>query len=176
MDIKQIALDLYNAALEKQFGENRNLLEAIALYRESANLGFSASQTNLGDFYQKGESVPQSDLVALYWATRAVERGEPTAYLSVASILFRNSVDFETGTEALKFAALARFFLPEGGNKDMATLLENLLLNNLPKAQCEEAYKLAQSWTPLFQEEYLQDDSPVFERARVKLKSGHTKD
>lgn len=160
------AIHLYSSALEKQFGERKDLAEAVALYRQSANLGFSAAQNNLGDCYQKGEHVPQSDAVALYWATRAAERGEPTAYLGVAQVLFRNAVDHETATEALKYAALARFHLPSGGNKDIATLLESLLVKSLPQDLCELAYELAGAWEPLYQEEYLQGDSPVFEAAR----------
>lgn len=160
------AIQLYSSALEKHFGEDKDLAEAVALYRQSANLGFSAAQNNLGDCYQKGEHVPQSDAVALYWATRAAERGEPTAYLGVASILFRNAVDHETATEALKFAALARYYLPSGGNRDIATVLEHLLVQSLPKSFIASAYELAAAWEPLYQETNLQEDSPVFERAR----------
>jgi TPR repeat protein len=164
------AIQLYSSALQKQFGEQKDLAEAVALYRQSANLGFSAAQNNLGDCYQKGVHVPQSDAVALYWATRAAERGEPTAYLGLASILFRNAVDHETAAEALKYAALARFHLSSGGNKDIATLLQNLLVNSLPKEVCESACELARAWEPLYQEEYLQEDSPVFEQARQGVK------
>jgi TPR repeat protein len=160
------AIELYSSALKKHFGDDKDLAGAVGLYRQSANLGFSAAHNNLADCYQKGEHVPQSDAVALYWATRAAERGEPTAYLGVASILFRNAVDHETATEALKFAALARYYLPSGGNKDMATVLEHLLVHSLPKSFIASAYELAAAWEPLYQETNLQEDSPVFERAR----------
>jgi uncharacterized protein len=70
----QNARDLYLQALLKQWGENPDTAEAFRLYQASANLGFAGAQNNLGDYYERGQVIPQSDVGAVYWYTRAAER------------------------------------------------------------------------------------------------------
>jgi len=52
--------------------------------------------------------------------------------------------------------------LTEGGNKDLATLLEGLIAAKLSRSSHEDFTSRLKNWEPLFQEEYLQSDSPAF--------------
>jgi hypothetical protein len=161
-DMADDARALYHQALLKQWGENPDIAEAFRLYQKSADLGFAGAQNNLGDHYERGQVVPQSDVGAVFWYTRAAERGEPTAYLGLASILGNCEAGDELLIEALKYAVLAKALLPDGGNKDLAVVLEGLIAAKLSgKAQAELSNRIL-NWEPLMQEEYLQSDSPVF--------------
>ena len=158
----QNARDLYLQALLKQWGENPDPAEAFRLYQASADLGFAGAQNNLGDYYERGQVVPQSDVGAVYWYTRAAERGEPTAYLGLASVLGNCEAGDELLIEALKYAVLAKALLPDGGNKDLAIVLDGLIAAKLSgKAQVELRTRIL-NWEPLMQEKYLQSDSPAF--------------
>lgn len=154
--------DLYLQALLKQWGENPDPEEAFRLYQASADLGFAGAQNNLGDHYERGEVVPQSDVGAVYWYTRAAERGEPTAYLGLASVLGNCDAGDDLLIEALKYAVLAKALLPDGGNKDLATVLEGLIAAKLSRSSHEDFTNRLKNWEPLFQEEYLQADNPAF--------------
>jgi hypothetical protein len=158
----QNARDLYLQALLKQWGENPDPEEAFRLYQTSADLGFAGAQNNLGDHYERGEAVPQSDVGAVYWYTRAAERGEPTAYLGLASVLGNSDAGDDVLIEALKYAFLAKELLPEGGNKDLATVLQGLIAAKLSRSLHDEFIQRVKNWEPLFQEEYLASDSPAF--------------
>ena len=103
---------LYHLALLMQWGENPDPEEALRHYQTSADLGFAGAQNNLGDHYERGEVVPQSDVGAVYWYTRAAERGEPTAYLGLASVLGNSDAGDDVLIEALKYAFLAKELLP----------------------------------------------------------------
>ena len=156
------ARGLYLQALLKQWGVNPVPEEAFRLYQSSADLGFAGAQNNLGDHYERGQVVPQSDVGAVFWYTRAAERGEPTAYLGLASVLGKCEAGDDLLIEALKYAVLAKALLPDGGNKDLATVLEGLIAAKLTRSVHEEFTNRLQNWKPLFQEEYLQADNPAF--------------
>lgn len=156
------ARELYLQALRKQWSEKPDPAEAFRLYQASADLGFAGAQNNLGDHYERGHVIAQSDVGAVYWYTRAAERGEPTAYLGLASVLGKCEADDDLLVEALKYAVLAKALLPDGGNKDLASLLEGLIAAKLSRSIHEEFAHRLKNWEPLFQEEYLQADSPAF--------------
>lgn len=153
---------LYHRALLKQWGKNPDPHEAFCLYQASADLGFAGAQNNLGDHYERGQHVPQSDVGAVFWYTRAAERGEPTAYLGLASVLGKSEAGDDLLIEALKYAVLAKSLLPDGGNKDLATVLEGLIAAKLSKSSHDDFTNRLKNWEPLFQEEYLQADNPAF--------------
>lgn len=156
-----VARVLYHRALLKQWGENPDAAEALHLYQASADMGFAGAQNNLGDLYERGEVVPQSDVGAVFWYTRAAERGEPTAYLGLASVLGNSDAGDDLLVEALKYAVLAKALLPDGGNKDLATVLEGLIAAKLSRSSHEDFTNRLKNWEPLFQE-YLQADNPAF--------------
>ena len=149
----QNARDIYLQALLKQWGENPDPDEAFRLYQTSADMGFDGAQNNLGDHYERGEVVPQSALGAVFWYTRAAERGEPTAYLGLASVLGNSDAGDDLLVEALKYAVLAKALLPDGGNKDLANLLEGLIAAKLSRSSHEDLTNRLKNWEPLFQEE-----------------------
>jgi hypothetical protein len=64
--------------------------------------------------------------------------------------------------EALKYAFLAKELLPEGGNKDLATVLQGLIAAKLSMSLYDEFIQRVKNWELLFQEEYLASDSPAF--------------
>ena len=133
---------------------------AAQLYRQSAALGFAGAQNNLGDLYETGRGVPKSAMAAIYWYTRAAERGEPTAYLSLASLLSQDTTDPEILMEALKYAALAYNFLPAGTNKTSAEALSTAISAKLTQADRQRVLELVTRWAPLYQEERLMGDAP----------------
>ncbi len=134
---------------------------AAGLYLKSAVAGFAGAQNNLGDLYELGHGVPKNEKLAMYWYTRAAERGEPTAYLSLASFLSQGSDDTEALVEAAKYAALAFTFLPDGRNKEHAGSLTQSLSDKLGPDGKQRVLNLINQWTPLFQEEHLMGDAPT---------------
>ncbi len=152
--------EMFSEGLKLRTSAKPLLEEAAKLYRSSAALGFAGAQNNLGDLYESGEGVPKNHKAAIYWYTRAVERGEPTAYFSLASLLSEESNDPEILAEAMKFATLAYMFLPDGKNKASAGELASTIgakLNETKKASILESVN---RWVPLFQEARLMGDTP----------------
>jgi len=87
---RRLAYESFTTGLKARAASMPAYEDAARLYRQSADLGFAGAQNNLGDMYEAGQGVPKSEKAAIHWYTRAAERGEPTAYLSLASLL-RNS-------------------------------------------------------------------------------------
>lgn len=166
-----IAVTLTSDATKRKsyalFAEGMSLLkstppmpyEASQLYRRSADIGFAGAQNNLGDMYENGEGIPKSEKAAIYWYTRAAERGEPTAYLSLAHLLSNGSNDNDLLVESLKYATLAFTFLPNGKNKALAQTLASSLSEKLNPADKDRVVELVKRWMPLHQEERLMGDS-----------------
>jgi hypothetical protein len=134
--------------------------EGVKLYRYNANMGYAGSQNNFGDLFEKGLKVSKSDLLAVYWYTRAAERGEPTAFLSLASILSKESNNQDALVIATQFVTLATRLLPDGKNKAEAIdLLENLK-TRLSNDLIEYTDNLVSLFEPLYQERWLMSDAP----------------
>jgi hypothetical protein len=149
----------FNLALTGRADNKTSIDETIKLYRSSADAGFAGAQNNLGDMYENGEHVEKNKPFAVYWYTRAAERGEPTAYLSLSTILSDESKDESVLIEALKFALLAVHTLPEGLNAGVAQATARNILAMLPEAAINRAIDLARDWDPLYQEKYLMSDT-----------------
>ena len=154
------ATEAYSEGLKATKGPAPAMEAAAQFYRQSAVLGFAGAQNNLGDLYETGQGVPKSNKLAVYWYTRAAERGEPTAYFSLASILAEGAADPEVLVEALKYAVLAYNFLPTGSNKAEAEALTKILKAKLSSNDIERVRELAARWVPLYQEEHLLGDKP----------------
>jgi TPR repeat protein len=140
-------------------------VKAAELYRNAAELGYAGSQNNLGDLYENGEGTKKSDLFAVYWYARAAERGEPTAYLSLATLFADRAVDDEMRIEAMKYAILAIERLPEGLNKETARRCYKYLQGVLSEEDLKLANSRADGWKPLYQELRLMSDTP---RAKIQ--------
>lgn len=150
----------FSKALKSRWGKKPSLADAARYYRLAADEGFAGAQNNLGDMYEEGEGVPANGKFAVYWYTRAAERGEPTAYLSLSTFLSKDTNDEYVLIEALKFALLAAQRLPEGKNKTTAKETIRSITSRVSKDSISIAVDMAKKWEPLYQEEYLMADSP----------------
>ncbi len=154
------ATQIHNEAIHARWGDSPDPSLAARLYRKAADMGFAGSQNNLGDMYESGEALPRSDAAAAYWYARAAERGEPTAYMSLSTLLSRIAPDEEMLTEAAMFALLALRYLPPGHNSTVTATCFADLRARLPAASMERAKQKAMGWLPLFQEVNLLEDTP----------------
>ena len=152
------AVDKHNEALHCLNGNPSHPDKAVDLYRSASKEGFAGSQNNLGDLYEKGAFVSRSPVFAAYWYSRAAERGEPTAYLSLAGLLFDHAKDDAMLVEALTFAILAFNHLPEGKNRASALRRIKKLEDKLSEEQISDAKDQADNWVPLYQERRLMGD------------------
>jgi len=134
--------------------------EAVNLYRKNSHLGFAGSQNNFGDLFERGEIVPSDNLLAVYWYTRSSERGEPTAYFSLASVLEKSRNNIDALTVATKYAILASEKLPEGKNKSSAIQIRDTLKEILDPEIFEFAEDLAKHFKPIYEEKWTLSDSP----------------
>jgi hypothetical protein len=159
LDNKKQARANFNLAIKNRWGPKPSLEEAIRLYRLSADEGFAGAQNNLGDMYEDGSGVPANDKFAVYWYARAAERGEPTAYFSLSTLLPINTDDENVLIETLKFGILAANQLPEGKNKLAARANARSIASRLPQSAIDRAIELSKAWEPLYQEKSLMGDS-----------------
>ena len=150
----------HSRAVELIHGERKDFVEAADLYRKNSYLGFAGSQNNFGDLFEEGTGVPRDELLAIYWYTRAAERGEPTAYLSLASLLERCSSSLDALTLAAKYAILAADRLPEGINKLCAFEIKAKLEKLLDPQVYGFATSLAENFKPIYQEKNTLADEP----------------
>jgi hypothetical protein len=160
LDNKNQARANFNLAIKNRWGPKPSLEEVVRLYRLAADEGFAGAQNNLGDMYEEGEGVPANDKFAVYWYARAAERGEPTAYFSLSTLLPINTNDENVLIEALKFGILAMDGLPEGKNKLTAKANMQSIAARLSKSAIGRAIESAKAWEPLYQEKYLMSDTP----------------
>lgn len=161
LDRRHKALDAHEAAINSVTKSGGEITpEVLENYTLAARHGFAGSQNNLGDLYETGNGVVKSLPAAVYWYTRAAERGEPTAYVSLGSIL-ADSDDVNVLIEALKFSVLAQNTLPEGVNKSAAIALIKNISDRMPTSARLVSLQLVKEWTPLFQETALLADDPT---------------
>jgi len=163
------AISEHSKAVSLMQGSVDDQVRACELYWYSANKGYAGALNNLGDLYEQGLNLPKSQAVAAYWYGRAAERGEPTAYLSLATLLLDVGEDAWMHIEAAKFALLAIEHLVDGTNKALAHdalyRLEMLLTNDA----MEVAKSMACRWEPLFQEPNLMSDKPEVDAPSLRL-------
>jgi hypothetical protein len=149
----------HNRAVAAVHDQPQDLRRAVESYRSAATAGFAGSQNNLGDLYETGTGVKQNDRFAIYWYARAAERGEPTAYLSLSSLLAKDTDDHDMLVEALKFAILAERKLRPGKNHLAAKDNIENLTRRLIETDIFRARAAAESWEPLYQERRLMGDT-----------------
>lgn len=154
------AAELHDRAIEAQWGDVCDYPLAAKLYRQAAELGFGGSQNNLGDLYEDGLGVPRSDIMAAYWYARAAERGEPTAYMSLATLFARTAQDEAMLTEAAMFALLALRHLSTGTNSSISAACYSDLKTRIASNSLKVAAERAAGWLPLFQEVAIMSDTP----------------
>ena len=157
---KSEIMDRHNKAVEAVHGMAPDFDAAVSLYRQNAHIGYAGSQNNFGDLFENGSGVPKDDLMAVYWYTRASERGEPTAYYSLASILEASRSNIDSLTVAAKYAILASEKLPDGRNKLAAMQIRDNLKELLDPVAYGFADELAASFRPISEEKWTMSDAP----------------
>lgn len=157
---KELIFDRHNQAIKLLHEDEADPQEAVNLYRQNAHAGYAGSQNNFGDLFEIGKIVPQDEHFAIYWYTRASERGEPTAYLSLASILEKSRDNVDALTVAAKYAILASEKLPDGVNKLSATQIRDTLKEILDPFFYELAVDLAANFKPIYEEKWTLSDAP----------------
>jgi len=151
----------HNEAVSQRHSDRPNLSEAVRLYKLAADANYAGSQNNLGDLYENGVGVPKIPAFAIYWFTRSAERGEPTAYLSLSTLLPQFSDEPDVLVEATKFAILAVGELGPGRNKASAERNLAELTAKLTPENARYAQQLADAWTPLYSEPSRMSDAPA---------------
>jgi hypothetical protein len=152
------AKDDYDKALTLLNSKEADSATALDLYWSSAQAGFAGAQNNYGDEFEVGEIVAKDREFAIYWYSRAAERGEPTAYYSLSSILSEGDRQSVVLIEALKFGLLAIKELPGEGNRKGAFSVVEGLKQRLSAEQIKIAESLVRTWKPLYQEKMILGD------------------
>jgi len=66
--------------------ESENYASAFKLFKSSAEQGYTASQNNLGYFYDEGIGVKPDKKETILWYEKAVENGEISSCSNLAKI------------------------------------------------------------------------------------------
>jgi len=163
--------ELHAQAIQFLYGCQHDPKAAIELYRLAAERGYAGSQNNLGDQYETAKNLPKSNEFAAYWYTRAAERGEPTAYLSLATLFSECAADNDMLLEAAKFVILAIAKLPQGFNLKTANECLECLKGRLTEDELQIARDRANDWLPLYQEKRLVQDIPsAIKKPNINIK------
>lgn len=158
---KDAIIERHNKAIEMFDAPSEDMSDAVHLYRINAHLGFAGSQNNFGDLFELGKYVQNDDIFAMYWYTRASERGEPTAYFSLATMLLDKSRDnMDALILAAQYAILAAEELPDGKNRFTAIETRETLRSLLDEDQFKLAEAHAKNFKPLYKEKWTLTDSP----------------
>jgi TPR repeat protein len=88
---------------------------------KAARAGNPSAQNDIGWDYYKGNGLPKSIPLAVYWITRAAESLEPYAYGSLCEMYGRGDVFKSDKIEAYKWCKLAVLKMPDGNDKDECT-------------------------------------------------------
>ena len=157
---KNEILERHNKAIDMLHGDCEDPSDAVHMYRINSHMGYAGSQNNFGDLFETGELVEKDDLLAMYWYTRASERGEPTAYYSIASMLEKSRDNPDSLVLAAQYAILASKQLPEGKNKIAAQELKQVLEEILSPELFELAESYASNFRPIYEEKWTLSDAP----------------
>ena len=90
----------------------------------------------------------------------SAERGEPTAYMSLATLFARTAEDEAMLTEAAMFALLALRHLSAGTNSSISAACYSDLKSRIDSNSLKNATERAAGWLPLFQEVAVMSDTP----------------
>lgn len=87
--------------------ENYDYSEALSWWRKAAAQGQCNAQYSIGQLYEQGMSVPQSDSLAVYWFRKAAEQGLIDALFAVSSAYNNGKGVAQDYQEALFWILLA---------------------------------------------------------------------
>ena len=115
------AVAYYNLALSYQLGRGtpKNSVEAVRLYKISAEMGFAEAQFSYGLCLQRGDGIPCNPVEAFTWLKRAADAGFADAQCNVGLAL-------ETGHGVEEDKALGVVYLRRAVDQGDATAMYNL--------------------------------------------------
>lgn len=143
----------HRKAVSLMWGADANPAAAVAAFSKNAQAGYSNSMCRLAQLYEDGLEVKQSTNAAIYFFSRAAERGQPTAYYGLARMLAASGTEEEDVLiEAAKYAILAARDLPAGRTQNLAEALKELIFETLSEEACSTSIELASAWSPLVYE------------------------
>lgn len=100
-------------------GRNKNLTEALKLFKVAAEKGVSYAEYQLALMYKEGEGTTRNDRKAFYWYTQAAEKGHPSAQNNLA-------VMYGTGTATEKNEYKALSLYKKSAEQGLAIAQKNL--------------------------------------------------
>ncbi len=125
--------------------------KAVSYYLRAAKLGYGGSQNNLAWAYFKGDGVDKNLYEAIYWATKATERGDYFSYGSLGAIRLDTDVFVRDDVETYKWLKLGTDLMPEGNAKASDLSLLEKVKSRMSEEQIKEGDKLVKDWKPLQQ-------------------------
>ena len=85
------------------YGENRNLIEAVKWIRKAADQGDAKMQNNLGCYYMKGIGVKKDAAEAVKWFRKAAEQGHVEAQFNLSLCYYKGDGVKKDAAEAVKW-------------------------------------------------------------------------
>jgi TPR repeat protein len=125
--------------------------KAIPYYLRAAKLGHGQSQNNLAWSYYKGEGVEKNIFEAIYWATKATERGDYFSYGSLGAIRYQTDGFVRDDIETYKWLKLGTDLMPTGDARDGDLKLLAELKSRMTEDQIRQGDELVKAWKPLVQ-------------------------
>lgn len=124
---------------------------AIPYYLRAAKLGYGPSQNNLAWSYYKGEGIEKNLFEAIYWATKATERGDYFSYGTLGAIRFQTDGFVRDDVETYKWLKLGTDMMPTGDSRDGDLKLLAELKSRMTDNQIKQGDELVKAWKPLVQ-------------------------
>jgi len=135
------AQEFYNAAMAKR-RENKPE-EAVALFREAADLDDAKSMQELGECYRTGDGVAKDGLTAEQWFLKSVAAGSTSAMVSLGAMFWLGDDIPQSDDDALHWFQRAADAKNPAGLYDLARFYEQgrAVAKNVDKAK--ELYQQA---------------------------------
>lgn len=128
-----------------------NETEAFSYYLKAASLGLGSSQNNVAWAYYNGEGVEKNIFEAIYWATKATERGDFFSYGTLGAIRLKTDVFVKDDIETYKWLKLGTDLMPNGSGRDDDLQLLEILKKRMTADQITQGDRRAKNWKPLLQ-------------------------
>jgi len=136
---------LYQAARQLALAKSQegDLVEAAAVLRQAAELGFAPAQYNLGKAYRDGTGVEVDQQKAAHWFERAAKQGLAKAQRHIGT-------RYAEGEGVLQDEVQAILWLSLAADQGLVTAQRSLnqVLETASQDNQEEAQRLVRAWRP----------------------------
>ena len=123
--------------------------KAFGYYLKAAKLGYAGSQNNLAWAYYKGDGVSKNLYEAIYWATKATERGDYFSYGSLGAIRLETDVFVRDDIQTYMWLKLGTDLMPKGNSRDGDLRSLEKVKQRMTEEEIKQGDILAQQWKPL---------------------------